>query len=516
MGVLQSKMGKVSTSTGAITITLDNPTAGGTGLLVFFVGVALSNNQHISTITLGGSSDHWASQLNAGGATAHSFVNFWSDLNCASGQTSVVITPTGGSGAGSSLCWVFECDDLPLTGTLIDKSTTFDSSGFVNGWTVGATAATTQASERIFAVGGGNSNTTTVSTFTGPSSPWNNFQQGQFPGSGSNAPSGMAGYKDVSSTGTQSYVVTASSPTCTVDGLIVTIPLVATSDSGTVAVTTKKPTVAISGNVITSGTAAVTAKKPTAAISGKVITSGTVSATAKKPTVAISGNVISSGTAAIVSKKPVVAVTATAPLVGTAAVTTRKPATAISGHLIVAGTAAVTTKKPVVAVTATAPLVGTVTVTAKKPVISASGTVSESGSVSSTAKKPVVAITGTVTVSGSVTVTAKKPVVQGSSAILGIVDVTAKKPAVSITATAPVSGILAITARKPVVSASGKAIITGTSAIAARKPVAVISGKIRVFGTAGVTARKTEVSATSETVTPPVVTSNSLFIFSQL
>lgn len=199
------------TQTPPLTITLSATTPGNT-LIALTGDVAVVSNGAVSGITLGGAAGNWAALASQGTGGDHSIVSAWADPSCAGGQTSVVISTTGGSGTENLFGWVLEWSGL-LPGTL-DKSSG-GANGFAASWDSGATAATTQASEVWFGVVAGTSSGTPG--LTGPASPWVNQAQ-QVSGSAA----AMCGYQVVSSTGTADYAGTAS-PTNTADILVVTV-----------------------------------------------------------------------------------------------------------------------------------------------------------------------------------------------------------------------------------------------------------------------------------------------------
>ena len=213
-------------SASSVTVTLGSPTTGGNCLVALFGDAADTTNVLPSGITLGGSADNWA-QVATWTANAHAAVAGWADPACAGGQTSVVISTTGGSG-DHLFAWVFEFSGL--TGTL-DVSSGADN-GFAASWTSAATSATTQASEVAFGITSGsvNGSAGTTAGLAGPSSPWVNEAQQSLVGT-THTKDAICGYQILSSTGAQTYAGTAS-PTNTNDTLVFTLLAQALPASG--------------------------------------------------------------------------------------------------------------------------------------------------------------------------------------------------------------------------------------------------------------------------------------------
>jgi len=198
-----------------VTVTLGSPTTAGNCLIVLIGDTGSSTDGTPSTVTLGGVADNFAALATQGTGSSHAIVAAWADPDCAGGQTSVVVTTTGGSGTEHLFAWVFEFSGL-ATSSLLDQSATFNSSGFVSSWSIGPTATTTQASEVWFGVICGNASSGSA-TFAGPSSPWINATEQNI-----SAAQALCGYQIVSATGTATYSGTAS-PTSTGEGLVVTV-----------------------------------------------------------------------------------------------------------------------------------------------------------------------------------------------------------------------------------------------------------------------------------------------------
>jgi hypothetical protein len=183
---------QVQSLTGPLTATLPQTTGqSGTSTLVACITTSgATANPGVSSITLGGSADNWQAALTD---TANHFGGIiWYDPGCASGQTSVVLTCTGGSGAGADIyLTVYE-----VTGVLaFDKGSHGDAtSGFAT-WSSGATATTSAASEIFFGAVMGSTSVpavTGVGTWTTRSTGTGQFDQ-------------VAGYQIVSSAGTATF-----------------------------------------------------------------------------------------------------------------------------------------------------------------------------------------------------------------------------------------------------------------------------------------------------------------------
>ena len=224
MGLVQFKQGTSAATT--LTITLTSPTVAGHGLIVKAATSWATSNGTISGITLGGSADHFASAATAGSSTNAANVACWLDLNCAGGQTSVVITTSGGSGAAVLLASVEERDDLPST-LAFDKSAGSTSNGSTS-WTSTATATTTQANELWTGLSLCLASGSTPS-ITGPSSPWSNLAQISQAGSGFTN-TFMAGSQVVAATGAATYNGTVS-PSSEWVGLVATLKLTSAAAS---------------------------------------------------------------------------------------------------------------------------------------------------------------------------------------------------------------------------------------------------------------------------------------------
>lgn len=207
MPLVQTKQGSSATST--LTITLDTATVAGNGLIVVLAASGTTSNPtSVSSITLGGSADHF-SQISTFGSTSDAAIGAtWLDLNCAGGQTSIVITVAGGTGTLAIVASVYEWSGLYPVSPL-DQTANAVGTGATS-WSSGASPTTTQADELWI---GGAFTTSTASgppTITGPSSPWTNLAQVN-QAQGSFNDQWVSGYQVVSATGAATYAGTISS-----------------------------------------------------------------------------------------------------------------------------------------------------------------------------------------------------------------------------------------------------------------------------------------------------------------
>jgi hypothetical protein len=196
-GPLQSASG--STTVGnSITLTLGAGTSAGSALVVYAGTQASFSPKAVSGVTLGGSAGNFA----AGNTTAglNCDAEIWLDLNCATGQTSVVVTFSGSVTAAAA--YVEEWPKLLLAAAL-DQAPSGGSSGSSASFTSNATGTLAKPAE----VGFGfviAQNGATVS-ITGPSSPWTNTGI-----SVTSDVQAMAGYQQVNATSALTYSGTLS------------------------------------------------------------------------------------------------------------------------------------------------------------------------------------------------------------------------------------------------------------------------------------------------------------------
>lgn len=196
MGVahVQDVQGDSATSATTLTLTLGGATTAGNCLVACISSSASVTNNSVSGVTLGGSAGNWASLVSAGTGAGEAITGIWADPSCAGGQTSVVVSVSGGSG---STVWLFarvyEFSGLAAaTSGLLDKSSTATASS--SSWSSGTTAATTHASEAWVGLV-----ITDSTTITGPASPWSNGAQL------TSTLDFMSGYQVRTATGTAAY-----------------------------------------------------------------------------------------------------------------------------------------------------------------------------------------------------------------------------------------------------------------------------------------------------------------------
>jgi len=200
VALVQTKQG--SSALGSLTITLDSPTTAGNALIVVLAASGTTSNPtSISSITLGGVADNFAQISTFGSSSDAAIGATWLDLNCAGGQTSIVITASGGTGTLAVMASVYEWSGLYPVSPL-DQTANAVGTGATT-WSSGASPTTTQASELWI---GAVFTTSTASgpTLTGPSSPWTNLAQVN-QAQGSFNDQWMSGWQVVSSTGAATY-----------------------------------------------------------------------------------------------------------------------------------------------------------------------------------------------------------------------------------------------------------------------------------------------------------------------
>ena len=155
----------------SVTVTLGGATTAGNCLVAAAQTSATTTNGTVSGITLGGAAGNWGSLYSVGTGASNSILMFWADPNCASGQTSVVVTTTGSSGTQSITATVWEVSGLPsVLGSLLDQSAGTAAGASSSSFTSGTTGMISQASEIAFGMVNANPSV----AITGPSSPWVN------------------------------------------------------------------------------------------------------------------------------------------------------------------------------------------------------------------------------------------------------------------------------------------------------------------------------------------------------
>jgi len=207
MTLVQSKSGTVSdvTATGSLTVTLTGSTVAGNALVLGIVVAGATTNSSVASVTLGGSATGWSSAQTGGASNNGGIASFWVNPNVAGGQTSIVITVSGGSGNQTIFCWADERDDIASVSPFDKGVGAVSSSG--TSWSSGATATTTQAAEVWYGLAYG-INAPTGVTITPPGSPWSNHTQ-------INAGLSSESFNGVMTTGWQTVAATGA---CTYNG----------------------------------------------------------------------------------------------------------------------------------------------------------------------------------------------------------------------------------------------------------------------------------------------------------
>jgi hypothetical protein len=207
VALVQTKQGSSATST--LTITLDSPTVAGNALIVMLAASGTTSNPtSVTSITLGGSAGNFT-QISTFGSSSDAAIGAgWLDLNCAGGQTSVVITVAGGTGTLAIMASVYEWSGLYPVSPFDQTAGTVGTG--TTSWSSGSTPTTVQATEVWIGCGFTTSTASGPPTITGPSSPWTNLAQVN-QAQGSFNDQWVSGWQVVSSTGTAAYAGTISS-----------------------------------------------------------------------------------------------------------------------------------------------------------------------------------------------------------------------------------------------------------------------------------------------------------------
>jgi hypothetical protein len=205
-------------SSATATVTLPQPTGTGNTLVACVTTTGATTSPAVSAITLGGSADHWQAAVTDPGTVKYGGA-IWYDPGCASGQTSVVVSISGGSGvSGEIYVAVYE-----VAGVLFaDQHSTGDAASGAVSWSSGATGTTAQASEIFF---GACTASTAIPTVTGAGT-WTTQS------SGLGALDQVSGFQAVTSTGTATFSGTIPSGGYT--ALVATFSTVAPAGAGAV------------------------------------------------------------------------------------------------------------------------------------------------------------------------------------------------------------------------------------------------------------------------------------------
>lgn len=173
-------------SSAAATVTLPQATGTGNTLVAAVTTMGATTNPAVSGITLGGAADHWQAAVTDPGTVKYGGA-IWFDAGAAAGQTSVVVSISGGTGAsGEIYVAVYE-----VTGFLaFDQGAHGESASNVTTWSSGAAPTTTSPAEIFF---GAATASNAIPTVTGAGT-WTTQS------SGAGALDQVAGYQIVSAT----------------------------------------------------------------------------------------------------------------------------------------------------------------------------------------------------------------------------------------------------------------------------------------------------------------------------
>ena len=223
-----------------LTLTLASPTTAGNCLIVCVGTSSTAAASAVASVKLGGSVGNFAAEETSGtSGSLQGRAEIWADPNCAGGQTAVLITVAGGSGANTGIgAVVYEFTGIP-TSSAVDQ--VHPGQGTSTPWSSGSTPTTTQASELWVGAYCG-SDFAGGKTITPPAAFTNIATQL------ATVTYFTAGYQIVSSTGAAAYAGTGNSGT----------------QSWGAAVATFKPLSTISGSATAAGAGSVAA---TAAVS---------------------------------------------------------------------------------------------------------------------------------------------------------------------------------------------------------------------------------------------------------
>lgn len=167
MGLIQTTPAVTATSGTTLTLTFGSNTGTGNSLVVYIGSANAVVNATVSGITLGGSADHFASAVSLNN-NAQVDCEIWIDPGAASGQTSVVVSFSGGSGAVQGIVAYAEEWSGIVTASTVDKISSNSTTG--NSWTSNATATlsftTDLAVGACFVLG--------ATSITGPGGGWTN------------------------------------------------------------------------------------------------------------------------------------------------------------------------------------------------------------------------------------------------------------------------------------------------------------------------------------------------------
>lgn len=129
-----------------LTLTLGSSTTSGNCLVVAIGTASTAAASTVSSVKLGGSVGNFASLISqSSGGSLHGDAEIWADPSCAGGQTAVLITVAGGSGANTGIgAVVYEVAGIAGTSPLDDSNSAI---GTATSWSSGATGTSVLASE---------------------------------------------------------------------------------------------------------------------------------------------------------------------------------------------------------------------------------------------------------------------------------------------------------------------------------------------------------------------------------
>src|SRR5215467_1175613 len=142
--LVQEAQAAAPTNATSFSVTLNSPTTQGNSLVVCIGTDGSSANPVVSTVTLGGNADNFAS-VTSNNTNEGSWI--WVDPNCTGGQTTVTINTTTGSGTLQMLAQVMEFSSV-LSPSPVDKTSSGTSASSTS-WSSLATATTAQDNELI-------------------------------------------------------------------------------------------------------------------------------------------------------------------------------------------------------------------------------------------------------------------------------------------------------------------------------------------------------------------------------
>jgi hypothetical protein len=181
------------------TVTLANPTTQNNTLVVCVTTNGTTSNPQISSVTIGGLNDNWQAAVTPNQVTTFGG-GIWYDPGCAGGQTSIVVTCTGGAGTTPEIY----VSAFEVAGLLVfDQGASQVNAVSGTTWSSGTTAAVVRPAEIFFACATATSAVPTVTgagTWTTQSTAAGSFDQ-------------ISGYQITASAGTATFSGTIPSGT---------------------------------------------------------------------------------------------------------------------------------------------------------------------------------------------------------------------------------------------------------------------------------------------------------------